>query len=220
MRILLLTDSLGCPRPETSVSTTWTERILREWSSADNVFYTYCRHGLSANMIDLNYIREIEPSIIITQFGIVDACRRALKSREMSIASSIPGIGDKIKRYCSNHHYKLSARRNIHYCDLPHFARIVEEMTLISNVKVYFIKISQPGKNLIKKIYDVENDINSYNHEVEKIDNIILLDPYKDIQMDKILLNDGHHLTDFGHNLVFECINNQLKIIIGEAKNV
>ncbi len=212
MRILLLTDSLGCPRSDIHVSKTWTDEILRAWSSTNITIYTYCKHGLSANMIDMDYIKEIEPDIIIAQFGIVDACRRALKHREMVIASMIPGVGENIKRYCSDHHYALTSKRNIHYCYLTQFKQIVEDIS--RKGRVYFIRICPPGKFLKERTYNVENDINIYNNEIKKIANIIYLDPYMDMKPEKYLLNDGHHLTEYGHELVFKCVCNRLSEII------
>ena len=78
MRILLITDSLGCPREEIAVYDTWTDRILSKWSSGKIHFYTLCKHGLAADDIDINYVKEISPDLIIMQIGIVDACPRAL----------------------------------------------------------------------------------------------------------------------------------------------
>ena len=39
MRVLLITDSLGCPREEIGVKDTWTDRILTKWSSKNVHFY-------------------------------------------------------------------------------------------------------------------------------------------------------------------------------------
>lgn len=38
-RVLILTDSLGCPRNETTVEHTWTDKILR-WNQ-ENYFFLY-----------------------------------------------------------------------------------------------------------------------------------------------------------------------------------
>ena len=78
MRILLITDSLGCPREEIAVYDTLTDRILSKCSSGKIHFYTLCKHGLAADDIDINYEKEISPDLIIMQIGIVDACPRAL----------------------------------------------------------------------------------------------------------------------------------------------
>ncbi len=86
-RMPVITDSLGCPRTETSVENTWTDKLLKYLNDKpDLIIYTYCVHGLHAGIIPIDYIHEIKPDILIAQVGIVDACRRALKPIEIMIA--------------------------------------------------------------------------------------------------------------------------------------
>lgn len=214
MRILLLTDSLGCPRPGTDVSLIWTDKILCRWSSNVNVIYTYCKHGLSAKMIDVEYIQEIAPNIIIAEFGIVDACRRALKRWEMSIISHIPGIDKQVKKFCSKHHYNLSSKRNIHHCNLDEFQNIVRAISKIPQ-EFYFISIAPAGQEMREKAYNVDKDIVDYNNSVKMIDGVHWINPFEGIEASTFLLEDGHHLNAVGHSIVFDFINNILKEKIG-----
>lgn len=75
-RILIVTDSLGCPREQIPSDVTWTERIISKYGS-DVLIYTYCVYGLRCVDIPFGYIQFLKPNIIIFQFGICDACRRA-----------------------------------------------------------------------------------------------------------------------------------------------
>lgn len=67
MRVLILTDSLGCPRSDVTVEKTWTDRVISQYKS--DIIYTYCRHGLSTKDLDFVWIEELELDIILCQFG-------------------------------------------------------------------------------------------------------------------------------------------------------
>lgn len=222
MRVLLLTDSLGCPRKETEVSNTWTDRVLHTWAGEGIIFYTCCAHGLSAKSINLDYISEIAPDVIIAQFGIVDACRRALSKRELSLASRLPVLGGAIKGFCNKHHYALSRLREIHYCGLDEFQGIVERLVKrVPAAHVYFIQIAPPGKALREKSFRIEEDIARYNaaftgegHNAEFSGGepqATLLNPYDGHKADELLLGDGHHLNPLGLELVYQCVNGALQ---------
>ena len=128
MRVLLLTDSLGCPREETCVSETWTDRIMTKWSGNGLVFYTYCIHGLSVSRIHLEYLREISPDVIIMQVGVVDACRRALGKYEFEVVSRIPVVSSIVKKICGKYHYFFTVVRNVHHCSQKKFFRILNQI--------------------------------------------------------------------------------------------
>ena len=112
MRIVIITDSLGCPREEINVNDTWTDKILKQWSGyQSNSFYTVCSRGLSSKDVSLEYIALLKPDLIICQIGIVDACRRALSRTEQAIISRIPGLGNIVKGFCSKHHLQITKMR-------------------------------------------------------------------------------------------------------------
>ena len=222
MRVLLLTDSLGCPRPGTNVAETWTDRILKRWESHENTFYTYCKHGLSARMIELEYIKELSPDIIIIQVGIVDACRRALRHQEVAIIARIPIVRDIIKSICHKYHFLLTRIRNIHHCRLDQFTKIIKEISNIPQNNrggVLFINIAPAGVGLTERVYRIQDDIDKYNNVVKSIDDIIMLNPYVNSIESEFLLDDGHHLNERGQNLVFSCVNNALVSMIGDKKH-
>ena len=207
MRVLLLTDSLGCPREETNVSDTWVDRILRKWSGKEVNFYTYCVHGLSASRIDVEYLREIQPDIIIMQIGIVDACRRALGKYEFEIVKRIPWMGNVVKKFCGKYHYVLSAVRNVHYCSRTRFFKVVSQICEESIGEVFFLKIALPGSDLVKKTYNVEKDVYAYNSIVGTIPKLKVVDPYGNRNPDTFLLSDGHHLNPLGNELLYKTVD-------------
>ncbi len=212
MRILLLTDSLGCPRDETLVSNTWVDRILCKWSGKGAVIYTCCVHGLSASRIDVEYLREIRPDVIIMQIGIVDACRRALGKYEYEIVSRIPLIGNVAKKICGKYHYLFSTIRNVHYCSRKKFYEVVRQICEESIGKVFFLKIAAPGSGLIKKVYNVKKDVLVYNSIAETIPKLKVVDPYENRDPDTFLLSDGHHLNSLGNELLYKAVDDLISL--------
>lgn len=217
MRILLLTDSLGCPREETDVSDTWVDKILCKWSGKGVTFYTYCVHGLSASRIDVEYLREIQPDIIIMQIGIVDACRRALGKYEFEIVSRIPLVGNVVKKFCGKYHYLLSAVRNVHYCSRKKFYKAVNQICEESIGKVFFLKIALPGSDLVKKTYNVEKDVCAYNSIAGTIPKLKVVDPYGSRNPNAFLLSDGHHLNPLGNELLYKTVDDIISLEVGKS---
>ena len=220
MRILLITDSLGCPRKEIDVSDTWTDRLISKWSGNNRIIYTYCMRGLYASDINLVYVTDLSPDVIIIQIGIVDACRRALSKRELSIISHIPLVSKIINWYCNRHHYFLTSIRNIHYCAVSDFSRIIREIQSQTNAKIGFVAIAPPGKYLVDRVFGIKDDVIEYNNSIKSIEGITWIDPYKGIDdIDSIQLNDGHHLNQKGNEIAFLAIDKVLQRLITEDDN-
>lgn len=169
-RVLIITDSLGCPRKETRVFDTWTDRLMRTWNLPGILFYTKCMHGQQTRMLNLESISEIEPNIIIFQIGIVDACRRALTRLEMAVASRLPVVGPAINRFCKKHHYRLTKLRNIHTTSAERYYQILQTI-IDANPQAYmfFLQIAPAGNFLRQDIYNVDNDIIHYNSMLDKL---------------------------------------------------
>ena len=204
IRVFILTDSLGCPRAEINVKDTWVDKLLCARSSENEVFYTYCKPGLQASLIDIPYLREYEPDIMICQFGIVDACRRALTNRELGLIKRFPYVRNWVNRFCKKHHYMLTRNRDIHYSSLELFREVVENLIdSMPNTKIYFLEIAPPGPFLIDSVFSVEDDVRKYN-DVLKLNskgNACFVELYNDSK--EYLLTDGHHLNIWGNDMVY-----------------
>lgn len=220
MRILLCTDSLGCPREEISVADTWTDRIISKWSGNNVYFYTYCKHGLASKDININYVKEIEPDLIIMQVGIVDACRRTLSRKELRIIRRIPIFGDVIRRLCKRYHYAITKIRNVHYCSLNEFMKKITEIKKEVSADVVFISIASAGSSLVKKVYDVQNDIDRYNAIIKDMSDVDFINPYDENTDDFIITTDGHHLNLRGEEMVFQAVDKVIENFVREERNV
>ena len=167
-RAIILTDSLGCPRPETNVKDTWTDKVLQKWSG-DIVFYTKCVRGLSAANIDTEEISLLRPDVIICQIGVVDCSRRALSLMELKILSRIPGINKVVHSFCSKHTYWMTKVRNKHYQTESQFREKLQNIIDESGAEVYFIKIAPAGGYMKSKVFNFENDVRTYNNVLETL---------------------------------------------------
>lgn len=217
MRILLLTDSLGCPREEISVKDTWTERLMDSYKGSGAVFYTYCCYGLSVKDIPMAYINFLKPDVIICEIGIVDACRRALTEKEEFILSRIPLISRLIRSFCSRNHFLLTKIRQIHRCREGKFQAMLERMAKESDAYIYLVEIAPPGDFLVKHTCHAAEDIQAYNRALDRVadlENVELLQPFsKNRNLDcneYLLAADGHHLNLAGQELVFSCVGKAL----------
>ena len=216
IRVLLLTDSLGCPRAEIEVDNVWTERIISEFGDKIT-FYTLCSYGLSAKNVPKDYVGYLKPDLIICQIGIVDACRRALTTIEESIISRIPFFSKVVRGVCSRNHYFFTKHRNIHYASEREFSSSLDELIKGAGMRIMFIEIAPPGKFLIGKTYNVEKDIKNYNNIIYKKEDkekVIIIRPYSEresLDCSEYLIGaDGHHLNKQGNNMVFEAVRKQL----------
>ena len=217
MRVVLLTDSLGCPREELNVKDVWTERILSDNELKKITFYTQCFYGLSSKMINQTYIRYLNPDVIICQIGIVDACRRALTKKEVSFISNIPYFRKIIHDFCSKNHYFLTKIRDIHDANCLEFGSVIKNLSLICNKCILLIEIAPPGEFLINKTFNVEDDIRTYNNIIYSMhngENIRVTKPYNeygiDLYNDYLIKNDGHHLNMLGQELVYNKVKSFL----------
>ena len=206
MRVLILTDSLGCPRKEIGVASTWTEMVLSDLIKDGITVYTYCTHGLSAKMIDLEYVADLKPDIIISQYGIVDACRRVMSRTTLSVVSRIPKVSGVVREFCDNNHYKLSSIRELHYCKVGDFGKITQKISELAGTAFLFVAIAPAGARMKKKAYMIENDIDAYNTAARDIAGVTFIDPYRNQDVQGLLLHDGHHLTEAGHALVHRAV--------------
>lgn len=59
---------------------------------------------------------------------------------------------------------------------------------------------------MLKKIYNIQNDINNYNYAIKNISGVSFLDPYKG-SVDAYILPDGHHLNLRGQEMVFQAVD-------------
>jgi lysophospholipase L1-like esterase len=142
--------------------------------------------------------------VIIIQLGIVDAVRRVSSPLLLRIISKIPLIRFVFRYFAKKYHFSLTKLLNIHYADEKRFLSNLENFKhLNENSKIIPILIAPPGTYLRENTYMVEADIKSYNNIIKKIFRSSI-NPYHNEESDTFLREDGHHLNDKGHLIVYE----------------
>ncbi len=209
-RILIITDSLGCPRQQVPPSETWTEKFMSKYKEKVLV-YTYCVYGLRSTDIPFNWIYNLKPDIIVCQFGICDACRRACPETLLKVFERFRKIGKLYQHFASKYHFYLTKIWNMHYTDIGTFEDLVKKLCLIHKTHIAFIPIAPPGDYLIRKTYGVVSDVKEYNHiflKFSKRYNVSLLPVYDGVKADDIVISeDGHHLNEKGNESVYNAVS-------------
>ena len=210
-RVLIITDSLGCPREEISVEKTWVDMILQEFSNRA-VIYTQCYHGMSSRTYYKPYIKEINPNIVITQIGLVDAVRRAQPYYVGALLSRIYGVNKIVHALTKKHHYFFTKIKENHYGSINDYTGLFNYILNNTQANVLFIPIAPPGKELVKVTYRVREDIIKWNSAIISIDNkrLSTVNPYSNEEADDYLLGDGQHLSEYGENQVYLAIKTEL----------
>ena len=134
------------------------------------------------------------------------------KIEKIRILQKIP-IKNKVTHHITKkYHYIFTKIRNNHYLNIKKFEYNIQIFLDLVNPKhAIFIEISEPGNSMINKVYNIKEDIIKYNESLRKMG--IAIYPYQ-VGEKKHLRDDGHHLNDYGHQLVFdkivEVLNNYL----------
>ncbi len=207
-RMCIIADSLGIARSEDGikVTDTWTNKLIEKYSGSFNI-YTLIKHGLSVKMNLIEEAVQYKPDIVVCQVGVVDACRRPLKSRENWICDHLGAVGKVVRKYTRKHHFELTKKRNIHITDIDTFKAGIARLSQNGEIKVIFIAIAPPGDFLLNEAYNVKEDIEEYNQNIRELtnDRFLFVDPYEGEDIEKYQLkNDGHHLTVYGNRIVYE----------------
>lgn len=220
MRILLITDSLGLPRKLVKYEDVWTDRLLKRIKlDEDNslIVYTMLKRALTIDQVwqmktDIGYL---SPDIIIFQFGVVDSVRRVMPRKTEEILSKFR-IGRWGIRFTRKHSSVFTRLYCIRYNSPKNFEKYLKKLIdwLEARPRFYtFIKIAPPGDNLLSRIYNAKDDINLYNDILLRHirGSGSLLDPYAGEEIEKFILKeDGHHLTSYGNQLVYNSVWNYI----------
>lgn len=213
MKIVVVADSLGCPRAEIDVGKTWVYKLIDKFGH-DNIFYTFIGHGYSTDSIDFNLINEIHPDLLIIQLGIVDASRRASSKTFNRIIRKIPYLRSVWRKFASRHHFILTRLFEHRLVSPKKFSYTIKR--ILTNgiaTNVAYIRIADAGEVMVKKTYNIAFDIERYNRII-KDEFELYVDPYLDTPVaDYILESDGHHLNEYGHQLVYIAISKLIEEI-------
>lgn len=137
---------------------------------------------------------------VIVQIGVVDCTPRPPKVMSFILKHVEKNIQRRLLRYIPKAPW-VSRQK---------FRKNIEEIqckALQFSDKVVFISIMRGCGNFVKNVPDVNRYVDKYNKIIESVANkskIVDVDQSKSHKL--ILLDDGHHLSSYGHHEVFKRI--------------
>lgn len=216
--ILIIGDSLALPRSNLPYKSTWIYLLKSQFHQYDIVDKSdYGATSLLLNSPDrLEYYK---PNIIIIQLGICDCAPRYFKKGtfEERIIRLMPE--NFRKKYISIVKKTRSQSDKRAYVGAETFEKnftdYIKRAIDLNIEKVLVVKIGKSGDAHIKANSNVQKSIDKYNMILENISKsfpkLELIDPIGEyFDVNKITLEDGYHLNELGHRVVFEYINRQL----------
>jgi acyl-CoA thioesterase-1 len=168
------------------------------------------------------YIRPMQPNVIILQIGVVDCLPRLLGDFERKCISllSRATITGKLTAYYlrlkTAHRYAITKKHPRTIVPQDEFDRNLKVLrkNAPSGCRFIIINIPHPGDDLIKKSYGVAENIQRYNASLAiafNDENSIIVDLYgATIANPNYLLADGYHISSIGHAFLFQKLSKLL----------
>lgn len=201
--LTIITDSLSLSRDCTPIESTWVDRFMQTMGGGAKIYFfpQRGRHTKDIILQKQDLLTYQKADIVIIQVGVVDACRRIIKRGWERILLTLP-----ITRYL----YKIISKRLMFHLTSLYEFHYVSPTCFKENI----YHIAPPGKKLIEKVYNIQEDINHYNAILEECSlekHFTIAQAFKDCDKNHITIADGHHLSRYGHSLVLNCLVKILK---------
>ena len=216
--ILILTDSLGAPRPGTAYQKTWVHHIIEEYRAKCHCF-AYTERALTSPQLAA-LVKEkfclYSPDLVIIQVGLADCAPRALTQKEQAIISKIPLVSPLIKILIKRYYGAITRRRNICYVSKDLYKDSIEKIAeAFPRAQKIVIPIITPCDAYIQKSPLIEERIRNYSHALYELQEIQVLETVdalpKAIINHDFYVEDHHHLSERGHNYYAEKISLKIK---------
>lgn len=219
-KVLVITDSLGLPRPEPELlmdEDCWSHKIAK----LDGIdVYHYMRGGYSTKKLAKElkgYLSGYKPDIILLQIGIVDCAPRALGSLELKLISKIPVISKWIHFLVKKYRAEIIRRRKITYVPPSKFEKNLTKFKQhFEGADIFALPIAPANKSYIAHSPGIEKNIVDYNEILKRL--FTELNPYENTDPERIFMIDNHHLNKYGHLVVYERVANFLDTLIQSKK--
>jgi lysophospholipase L1-like esterase len=217
--ILVLGDSLAFPRAHKGqkICETWPALLQRYsidtylWNRA---YPASTSHDVLANIQQLMFYCHVDyPQIdlIVVQVGICDATPRDLPKSFERLLSLLPRGSARISSMIVLllKLFRLRQQPWVRIEDFENNICKIADSSLILSKEVYFISIAPPCHYLLINRPGLDKDVLRYNLAIERAlqnkPKCTLINPLP-IDASDCLLEDGHHLTLTGHQLIAKTI--------------
>ena len=215
-RVLIITDSVGMPRPEVGYEHTWIYRLKQKFPGYD-IMDRSARGSTSHRLVTeggggVDLLETYMPDIVIMQLGITECAPRLFRKQgpEFFVMNRIMN-NDMRARYIS--FIKKKRVRDPRLTDVSpeifrqnirnYFSRAEE-----SGSQVIVLLIARPGELVLGKSPHIKENIDLYNRifseEAVPFDNVMLVEPFgEDDDLDRLFL-DELHLTPEGYGIIYD----------------
>jgi lysophospholipase L1-like esterase len=236
MIVIVVGDSLGCPRPWVGVNLAATYSFqLNRLLGSDAYVANYSVGDSSTDSAMKEsflrtFVRNSGASYAIIQLGIVDCAPRLLSPFERAIglvSSRVPGLRALFNQYIklkSRYRYQLTRIFPRELVPMTRFEsnyRTLVLQILESNPvhKVFAINIAYPGEILQKKSFNILANIQAYNKVIEglvvaypgRLQVVDLFTQCAD-KPDWITQDDGHHIHKPAHDWIAAEIARRIQV--------
>ena len=207
-KILIISDSLGIKRKKINVTYV---QLLQRYFNVYHIGLIGLTSRKALKIIKKKKLKYFD--YVIMHFGIVDCCPRPF-SHSLSFLLN--------KCFITRYIYDILSRSpkflkfvNIQWVTEKDFKKNINELKNIllkKTKKIIYIPISTPLNFLKKNCGDFSNIVNKYNNtlKTKKNNNEIYLNVYNNRNNSYHFINDGVHLSQRGHEMIFKIIKKSL----------
>lgn len=232
--IIIVGDSLGCPRPWEGVDlkTTYAFQLDELLGGANFVANYSASDNSSARSIKeaflRTYVRAAGANYAIVQLGIVDCAPRLLGTFERGIgflANRVAPLRPLFRAYVgfkSRHRYRLTRMFPRTLVPIAQFASnyrtLLSELIAHNPIEtIYLVNIAYPGAILTERSYHILENIAAYNAVIASFQTVFpgkicIVDLFARTaeRRDWITPEDGHHLFPAAHDWIAATISHTM----------
>lgn len=212
MNALFLTDSLGYPRVDnqgTSASEVWTytvrDQIQKKTDKISFFFDMKPFRDTRSLLVDVEkHCLSYSPELIVFQVGIVDCYPRALTKTELQVVSRLPIINRLSKAFVKKNYKRIVQKRDIAYVPLAEYRQnLIKLKEFFPKANWLVIPIAPASQSYLDTNPLISSRIEAYNEiQKEVFSDAYKEDIYQECDLEKVFLEDNHHLSKYGHRIV------------------
>lgn len=228
--LLILGDSLSCPRPWEGVGGSDTYAYIMQKLSKNRIYVQNlaysdrCTADYLTESFTKTYIKSANASYIVMQLGIVDCAPRLLTTFERAIGFLARKLTVTRKlfsiyvRWKSKHRLFFTKWFPLTRVELAEYERNIRNLIKVTSENnsletICIINIAYPGEFLTSRSYGILPNIIRYNQVLNEISsdspgNVKIIDLYSATNINRAWVSreDGHHITSEAHLWIAEQI--------------
>jgi len=221
MRILILGDSLPFPRPNKgqALRATWPSLLKERLPQCETWLRAHTRFTIIDVLKELGFFTEslTEFDAIVVQTGIVDCAPRPYPhfiAKLIDVCVSMPTYR-KIERFT---HQRLLWLYRRPWVSESAFSAAAERLVQTAyqhnpTLRVFFIPVAPPTRTIVKSLPGIDTAAERYNAILTaKVKTLSpkfgcqCLTPFDSANSLDVTIDDGHHLSSLGHELIADAI--------------